>query len=276
VTRLRYALEALGAFLAYAIFAALPVDAASAVGSRIVRTVGPYTRLARVAEANLRAAFPEKPPAEIDRILSGVWDNIGRTIGEYPHLATIARGVGTAGARISVVGMEHVEALRRGGTTLMFSAHLGNWEVYAPAVYALGIPYAQVYRDPNNPFVSWLMHRVRRLPVEDMVPKGAAGARKALAVLNKGGRLGMLIDQKMNDGIAVPFFGRDAMTAPALARFALRYRCPVVPVRLERVDGARFRLTFYSPLAVADSGDSAADIAETTARANRILEGWIR
>ena len=44
----------------------------------------------------------------------------------------------------------------------------------------------------------------------------------------------MLVDQKMNDGIPVPFFGRDAMTAPALALLALRYDCAVVPIRMER------------------------------------------
>jgi KDO2-lipid IV(A) lauroyltransferase len=80
----------------------------------------------------------------------------------------------------------------------------------------------------------------------------------------------------MNDGIAVPFFGRDAMTAPALARLALRFRCPTVPVRLERLGGARFRLTFYTPLAIAPSGDRDADTTALTARATRIIEDWIR
>ena len=55
----------------------------------------------------------------------------------------------------------------------------------------------------------------------------------------------MLVDQKMNDGIAVPFFGRDAMTAPALAQIALKFRCPVVPAKVERIKGARFRIIVY-------------------------------
>jgi KDO2-lipid IV(A) lauroyltransferase len=103
-----------------------------------------------------------------------------------------------------------------------------------------------------------------------MVPKGPAGARQALSLLSKGKRLGMLIDQKMNDGIAVPFFGRDAMTAPALARFAQRYECPAVPVRLERLGGARFRVSFLPPLDITGSD------TEVMARANRIIEAWIR
>ena len=33
----------------------------------------------------------------------------------------------------------------------------------------------------------------------------------------------------------MPFFGRPAMTTPALAQFALRFRCPVIPVYPERL-----------------------------------------
>ena len=103
-----------------------------------------------------------------------------------------------------------------------------------------------------------------------------AGARKAIAVLRAGRRLGMLVDQKANDGIAVPFFGRDAMTPPALAQFALRFGCTVTPVRMERLDGCRFRVTFYPALDLPASGDRHADLAEAMRRVNAMLEGWIR
>jgi len=270
VTTIRHAFEALGAFLAYAIFAVLPIDWASALGGWIGRTIGPWLPMSRVARANLSAVFPDLPQVEHERILRAMWDMVGRIVGEYPHLDAIARGAGSPGARVEVAGAEQIEMLKGRGAALLFSAHLGNWEVFAPSLAALGIPYAQVYRDPNNPFVSWLIHRVRRLPRDEMVPKGPAGARRAIAILAKGGRLGMLVDQKLNDGIAVPFFGRDAMTAPALARFAQRYGCPAVPVRLERLGGAHFRVSFLTSL------DTSGTDAEVMARANRIIEGWIR
>ena len=80
----------------------------------------------------------------------------------------------------------------------------------------------------------------------------------------------------MNDGIAVPFFGRDAMTAPALARLGLRFRCPIVPIRTERLDGARFRFTVLPPLEMADTGDQAADVLTTMTRVNATIESWVR
>ena len=273
--RVGYLLEAAGAALGFGLFKALPVDAASAFGGWLGRTIGPRLPVDRVAERNLRAAFPEKTPDELGRIRRGMWDMLGRIFAEYPHLDAIARDAGKPGARIEIAGFEN-RALLGDGPVLFFSAHLANWEVLAPACNALGLPYAQVYRDPNNPYVSWLIHRVRRLPVTDMVPKGAEGARRSLAILRRGGRLGMLIDQKMNDGIAVPFFGRDAMTAPALARFALRFGCPVVPGRIERLNGARFRVTMFPPMTLPESGDRDADMLALTAEATRMIEGWIR
>ena len=56
----------------------------------------------------------------------------------------------------------------------------------------------------------------------EFIPKGAVGARADHGALRRGTHLALLADQKMNDGIPVPFFGRPAMTAPALAVLALR------------------------------------------------------
>jgi KDO2-lipid IV(A) lauroyltransferase len=86
----------------------------------------------------------------------------------------------------------------------------------------------------------------------------------------------MMVDQKLNDGIVVPFFGRNAMTAPAIARLALRFDCPIVPVRLERRIGARFRLTVLPPMRVTDSGDTAADVLTEMTLINAIVETWVR
>jgi KDO2-lipid IV(A) lauroyltransferase len=109
-----------------------------------------------------------------------------------------------------------------------------------------------------------------------MFPKGAAGGRGALAHMARGGYPGILIDQKLNDGIAVDFFGRPAMTAPALAALALRFRCPVVPGHAQRIAPARLRFVVDPPLELPDTGDRAADIAALTREVNATLERWIR
>ena len=110
----------------------------------------------------------------------------------------------------------------------------------------------------------------------EYIPKGAVASRRAVAVLRRGGHLGLLADQKLNEGIPVPFFGRPAMTAPALALLALRFDCTVLPAQVERLHGARFRLTLHPPLELPKSGDRDADAAALMTAVNATLEGWVR
>ena len=66
------------------------------------------------------------------------------------------------------------------------------------------------------------------------------------------------------------------MTAPTVALLALRFECDVLPARVERLDGARFRLTIEPPLPLPDTGDRAADVAALMTAVNATLERWIR
>ncbi|MBP2294850.1 lipid A biosynthesis lauroyl acyltransferase [Azospirillum rugosum] len=273
--RVGYPLEAAFVFGIAGLFRALPLDAASALGGRIGRTVGPFLPGSRTARRNLERAFPEKPRAEIDAILRGMWDNLGRVIAEYPHLDEIG-GFGPGG-RVEVIGAEHIDALREDGKAgILVSGHFANWEVQSVTSRKMGVELAGVYRAPNNPYVGALLIDLRSAAGGTHIPKGAEGARTLLRVLSKGGHVGMLIDQKMNDGIPVPFFGRDAMTAPAAAQLALRLGIPLVPARTERLGGARFRITVLPPVEPPATGDRNADVRILMERLNHLLEQWIR
>ena len=138
-----------------------------------------------------------------------------------------------------------------------------------------GITVAEIYRAANNPLIDRMIARFRG-DAGEFIPKGAVAARRAIAALRGGTHLGLLWDQKMNDGIPVPFFGRPAMTASALAALALRFDCDVLPLRVERLEGARFRVTVFPPLPLSRSGDPQADTATLMARVNATLEAWIR
>ncbi len=260
------------AFLVYHGVRALPLDAASALGGALARAIGPLLLPHKVARANLRAAFPEKSEAEIAAILSGMWDNLGRTFFEIPHIVRMVE-IG----RVEFTGLEHVEALRDDGLPgLFWSAHTGNWELTCIGARVVGMPLHRIYRRANNPQMEWLFRESRDFVEGELLPKGAAGAKRALQRLHKGGHLAMMVDQKMNDGIAVPFFGRAAMTAPALATFALRYRCPMVALRAIRLKGVRFRIDFYPPCILEPTGDRPADELAAMTEVNRTIETWVR
>jgi len=267
-----FPLQGLAAGALYGLLALLPLDTASALGAWLLRHLGPLLPVHRkVGLANLRRALPGRSDADYQALMRAVWDNLGRVIGEYPHLARITQ------ERLIVEGAEHLLALRDDGRPgICVSAHTGNWEVNSVFANSIGLPLANIYRAPNNPWVDRLVRYARRPFGGQLLRKGSTGAKGLIAALQAGGHLGLLVDQKMNDGIPVPFFGRLAMTAPAVAQLALRYRCPVVPAFVERLQGARFRLVVLPPLTLPDTGDRAADVAAAMALINQTVEEWIR
>ena len=265
-----YIAETLGAVFYLGLLRILPVDAASALGGIVLRVVGPCLSAHRTADKNLRRVFPEKSDAWIQETLKDMWDNLGRTIGELPHLSRI---MDPKSDRVHIKGGEHVQALAAddvGG--IFFSAHLANWELAALMVAREGLPLHLFYRPPNNPFMHWLFKWMRR-GNGTLLPKSAAGARHGVSLLRAREHLGMLIDQKMNDGVSVPFLGHMAMTNPTLGRLAIKYKVPVVPTRVIREKGAYFTVVAAPPLF---QGEENVTPEQLTAAANDILSTWIR
>jgi KDO2-lipid IV(A) lauroyltransferase len=66
------------------------------------------------------------------------------------------------------------------------------------------------------------------------------------------------------------------MTAPAAAQLALRFGLPLVPIRVERLEPARFRVVCEPALAVPQTGDRKADILALTTAMNETVERWVR
>ena len=177
---------------------------------------------------------------------------------------------------VEIVGIEHIEMARDSGRpALLFSGHIANWEI--PAIrQRTGLDLHVVYRKPNNPGVDRLLRYARSSGCIGQIQKGSDGAREIVSVLRKGGAIGMLVDQKLNEGLPIPFFGRDAMTAPAIAHFALKFKCPIYPYRVERFSDSRYRITILEALAIENTGCKLDDVKRILTDINALLEGWIR
>ncbi|MDZ7629718.1 MAG: lysophospholipid acyltransferase family protein [Parvularculaceae bacterium] len=270
--RIEYALAlTLGAF-----FRVLGVDAASAIAGGFMRRLGPLIGpITTRGRANLHLAFPDWSDKEVDAVLRDVWENIGRTGAEFSHLAAFDPD---AGDRADIVGREKFEAVKASGKPAIFvSGHFANWEIMPRLMHAAGLDYAFVYRAANNPLIDALIIRERaKVMSRRQTPKGKRGGRDLIEALKAGVSLAMFVDQKLTSGIPSPLFGRPAMTAPAAARLALKYGAPVMPVELERLGGARFRLTVGDALDFTPTGDANADTQALTDRINLELERMIR
>lgn len=273
LARLLQPIEAAVVLAFYGLFGLLPPAAASATGGWLLRRIGPMLRAHRVARSNLQRVYPDRPAAEIAAVLDGMWENLGRNIGEFPHLRRLLDDP----ASVEVAGSETLEALRAAGKPVIFvGAHLANWEIAPAVALRCGFAVDYIYRAPNNPWVDRLVARRRVDPGGALIRKGAEGGRRALAALKTGRSLGILVDQKMNEGIEVLFFGRPAMTTPAFAQLALRFGLAVVPIRFERVGGPRFRVTVDPPVDTPRTGDRTADVAALVQAVNDHIEAWVR
>lgn len=268
--RIRYMLETIIVYTLYYFFYLLPLNLASNTGGFVMRNIGPFIPSTKIARKNLLRVFPEKTDKEREKIIKGMWDNLGRVAAEYPHLKHIWKNV-------EVVGKEYFDEARKNKeSSIFYAAHLANWEITPLAAYKAGIEIFPVYRIPSNRGIEKLLKRARSFCSTDLIPKGHKGAKKMLSVLRSGGSLGLLMDQKLNEGIAVPFFGHDAMTATAIAVFTLKTKCKLYPARSERIKGTKFKVTIYPPLNIKPSGNNKKDIENILKRINKDIENWIR
>lgn len=272
---IRYRIEAILAYGLFGLFRLLPVDVVSAIGGALAGWFGPLSRAHRTAQQNLVRALPDLSDKARRKILAQVWNNFGRVMTEYATLSRLARAASSD--RIEVIGLERLHAATKDGRpTIMYTAHLGSWEITALAVSAHVEAPALVYRAPNNPLVENLLYRSRGQTQATLIPKGAGGARTIMRILKNGGFVQMAVDQKMNTGLSIPFLGRPAMTGDAVARLALRHGCALLPVHTERLEGCQFRVTIEPPWVPEDTGNQEADIHTALERVNQTMGGWIK
>jgi Kdo2-lipid IVA lauroyltransferase/acyltransferase len=264
-------LEYLAALAFFGALSLLPARTASDFGGWLGRAIGPHIGRTRLARRQMAEHLPELSQAARDAAIREMWENLGRTLTEYPHLknARLAE-------HITVSGAEHIDAaIESGKPVLMFSGHIGNWEICSFICTRRGMKLHLLYRPPNNPLIDKLIDRVRLSFNAGHYGKGKEGARGAMRAILKGDSVGVLIDQKDNEGALIPFLGAPAMTSVVMARLALKYQLPVIPARAVRHQGIVQEVIFYPPLSLPEGRDEAAAEA-LMQQMNEIISSWVR
>jgi KDO2-lipid IV(A) lauroyltransferase len=271
-----WAFEAALLALLWKMSANLSPDRASAACRRLLKLFGPrLSHKTRIFKRNLALAFPDKTAAELDALSRQIWGNLGAVLAEYPHLEDICGREAEQRIKTQVKG--NIQALSQSGKGAIFvSAHLANWEVCPAAGARLGLSLKVVYTPLQNPWLDRMLLRHRQaLGYEPISRDGSMP--QIIRQLAAGGSVGMIIDQRFDNGEPVPFFGMDKCTTLIPARLALRFNCELVPVRVERLQGARFRVTFYEPVRpdndVANERDQ---LLQMMTQVNALFETWIR
>ncbi|NPU15330.1 lipid A biosynthesis lauroyl acyltransferase [Bradyrhizobium sp. 83002] len=249
--------------------------------ARLAQWIGPRLREQRIGRDNLTKAFPEKSPEEIDRILAGVWDNLGRVGAEFAHLDKIwdfdEEHPGRSRIELSPRTHELFHQLRLDGKpALIFASHLANWEMPALAAVAHKLDTAILYRRPNIAAADRIIQEMRQVKMGTLIPAGRDAPLRLAEALKAGQHVAMLVDQYLTGGVEVTFFGRKTRANPMLARLLRQVECPVHGVRIIRLPGNRFRAELSEEVKPVRDANGKIDIQGTTQAVTNVVESWVR
>ncbi len=216
----------------------LSPDRAVAFGQGFLSRVGPHLAKHRQIKANLRVAFPEKDAAQLEVLARGVWGNLGAVLAEYPHLDAIIAD--PTGQRLEVILKTDLTPYTDGKKAAIFvNAHLGNWELPPALGKRWNIPLTVLYTPLRNP---WLERRLRRqrqqLGCELLAT--AQSMKATVQRLTHGISMGFLVDQRVDSGDWIPFFGREALTTFQPGTAGAQIRLPIDPAPGGTAQGRAF------------------------------------
>jgi KDO2-lipid IV(A) lauroyltransferase len=246
------------------------------------RTLGPWLPEHKVGRANLIAAFPEKAPAEIERILTGVWDNLGRLGVEFAQLDRIWDWDPAFPDRINriVITRDNIDRwmtmANDGKPALVFAAHLANWELPAICAATYNLDSAVLYRRPNIPAINTWLTQTRGANMGELINTGLDAPVRISKALERGAHVGMLVDQYYVRGVEVTFFGQKTRANPLLARLARHFDCPIYGTRVIRLPDHKLKPELSEEIKPVRDAEGKIDIAGTMQVVTDVIEGWVR
>jgi Kdo2-lipid IVA lauroyltransferase/acyltransferase len=248
-------------------------DQALALGAQLGK-IAPLLLPARkrLAQENMRLAFPELSAAQIDRQIAELFRHLGISSMEMLRLDLLTDA--DLQGLFHVRGLDNLRqayAMQKG--VLLLSGHIGFWEVGSFFFPRLGFPANYVAKRMKNPYVDAYFTRMREACGASRIDK-KNGARKILRALLDKRAVAVLIDQHSNpsDAVLLDFLGRPAYTTPVITRLAMKQQVPVVPIFVFRRPDNTYEVCIEPILHL----DPAGDVTENTRLLTAPIEAAIR
>ena len=266
-------------FALMAVLKTLPAESALRFLSWAARKLGPYLGRNRVAMNNLKLALPELSTRQHQEIAGDMWENMARLAGEYIFLDELFDfdPAKPETGRIEIKGIELFQKLRDDKKPkIFFTAHMGNFELLPIAAATFGLDVTAMFRPPNNQYVAARVLSARTTRMGHLVPSKAGAAISLARVLEAGGNIGILVDQKFVNGLDTKFFGVPCLTSPLVAKLARQFDCDIYPAFCIRLPNGRFCLTLEDKLTIQRNAKGQVDQTALMQSINDHVEGWVR
>lgn len=253
---------------------AFSMEKAAKIWAFILMKIGPFLKPHKIAIKNLKKIYPQLSAEELTIITSKLWQNYGYFVAEFIHGPRLSKQ--DLQNHIELEGEDVVEQIRNSSKpVIIFTAHLANWDFILHYAKILNLPLSVVYRKANNYFIDEEIYQARKSENIDLVAKGFTGIDNLKKAIREKRSLVMLVDQKMNTGVSVPFLGHEAMTASAIAKIALKFDFQIVPLQLIRKEKSNFKIIFHPFLKIKKTTNLDNDIRKILIDINDIIGGWI-
>ena len=271
INNIKYFFQFVLIVIFFCCFKIFGLNISSYIGGIFGNLLGPFFRSKIIIETNIERALPNLNETKKKEIIFQMWNNYGRILSEYMFLKKFRNNEMKHALEIS--GKEILEQIKKEKKPVIFvSGHFNNFELMAMQIEKSGIDLAAIYRPLNNFFVNIIMEKIRKKYIcRNQVKKGKAGIRVALSLFKKGNSIALMIDQRVSEGILSNFFGKKALTTTIPAQFVRKFNCKVVPVYIERINGAKFKMRVDSPIEFSNT----MSIDHITQNLNKVLENMI-
>ena len=175
-----------------------------------------------------------------------------------------------------ITGEKYIDDLNNDNKgAILFSAHIGNWEICPLITTRKNLETTSIYRHANNPINETVIQWLRK-GICHYAPKGPTGAKTIFKVLRNKKYAAVLADQKLNEGKLIDFLGHPAKTATAIAELSIKLSLPIVPVHVIRIKGPTFKYVAEKPIKMPNKKlDHEEKVLYILNRVNDIMGKWI-
>ena len=273
---IRYFVEFISILSLFCIFKIIGLSNASSLGSVLGKYIGPFFRSKNIIKKNIKIGLGNIDNNQVKKIMDGMWSNIGRTIAEYVFLKEFRQDKKNINY-IKINGLNYLEQIKKNGEpVIFFSGHFGNIELIKMQLTKLDIKFAALHRPVNNIFLEPLKEYLRlKYVCSNYISKGRMNVREIIKKIKDGYSIAIMVDQRISEGPRVPFFNQPAHTTTMPAQLALKYKCKLVPIYIERKEGVFFEMTVHEPYEIQNTGNNEKDTYDTTLKINQIIEKMI-
>ena len=266
---IKYFFQSIIVYFFFCIIKLIGLSKSRILFAKVFNSIGPIIKSKNTINNNLGKLFGSYSEDKKKEITYKMWSNYGKLFAEYIFLFKFRK----SNSHINVKGESILEDIKKNGRPVIFvSGHFSNFELMSMELTKRQINLATIYRPLNNIFLNPFMEYLRKKYIcKNQIKKGISGTKKLLSFFKQKTSIALMIDQRVSQGIKAKLFNDECFTTTIPAQFVKKFKCKIIPVYIERIQGTNFQITIHEPINFSDNET----IESITLNLNGLLEKMI-